>query len=268
MSKFVGQTRIIKAVAETGPRHIALRGSEHSGRTTLAQHIFTSVWSMHNTRTYLNNNGIEGLRLSIDRAMGTKADHGLIIGGFKQYAELAVFLKALEDAPDNVTFILTLSDNMRIPETITNRLTVYDMQPYMKDELAKFTDNDAMIRMLPSPGYIMQYDYGTFRKLVQFCDNVYLHGRIETENYAMKLMDELANTSVWPSVETFVMLMESVIKEHTPPKDLDSLFKDVAENWLAHVNALYMLKRDLATLPTQNRLLVLYRYIENLRSTK
>lgn len=145
-----GNTSLIESLKailkeENKPKTYLLQGLSGAGKTTLARIIGKEVGARDRDIKELNIadvRGIDAARNIIENArympLGGKAKVYIldeVANATNNFFE--ALLKTLEEPPKNSYFVLCTTDPQKLPKTIKNRCTVYQVEPLRKNELIK-----------------------------------------------------------------------------------------------------------------------------------
>lgn len=81
-------------------------------------------------------------------------------------------LKVTEEPPNDAYFVIPLEDAGNTLATIRSRSIELQMEPYSREELAEFTDNDLCLDIATNPGEIIELEKAGVDNLVEIVDKV------------------------------------------------------------------------------------------------
>lgn len=134
------------------PRFIIIAGEGGSGRLTIAK----VIRDMLSIQAVINDIGIDDVRNTIEYAYSYTTPTMYI---FRDADDMSLFaknalLKVVEEPPNDSYFVITVRNLDSILGTIRSRGTVIKMEPYSKEELESFCNDDLMLRYFSNIGQL------------------------------------------------------------------------------------------------------------------
>lgn len=137
----IGQDKLLKDIdsynIDSFPRTIMLTGPYGSGKHSIANYIANHFnVDLIDISDKINLDTLESISLS------AYPNFYLIDSSVISIKEQNVILKFLEEPLKNAYIILLVENKQNLIETITNRCQEFRLQPYTKETLSKFIEND------------------------------------------------------------------------------------------------------------------------------
>jgi len=100
-------------------------------------------------------------------------------------------LKLAEEPHNNIYFIIIIDDVRMLLDTIYNRCRVFETQPYTREQLQNFTQNEQLLSILRTPGQIIDANSNVINDCIDTCNKI--ADKIETINLPnlLKVVDKI-----------------------------------------------------------------------------
>lgn len=179
----IGQKKILNRIdsfsIDTLPHSILFVGERGSGKHTLCKYISDKFkLPLIDITDILSNELIENIYLSVN------SNIYLIDGTKITEKDQNMILKFLEEPLKN-SYIIIISENRNsLLDTIVNRCMYFELEPYSKEELLNFTDNEYYMEILRTPGKIISFS-SNIENVQQLVDKIC--DKLSVANYANTL---------------------------------------------------------------------------------
>lgn len=149
------------------PRCILIKGQPGSGRYTLGKYI-ASILGIDTVDVECGKNDVKDV---IATAYSCQTAQCYIFRNIDvDMSESAknALLKIVEEPPNKSYFIMTTQ--LDVLETIESRCTIMYMEPYSRQELCNFCDNDKLLNYYCTPGKLLYWQENDFDSFYSFCE--------------------------------------------------------------------------------------------------
>lgn len=179
----IGQTRLkehfIDLISKDSlPKLIILTGEEGQGKYTLARYIADKVGDIYEPRQLK----VDDIRLMVEDAQSLSKRRVYLLRDADEMTAQAqnALLKFAEEPTRNAYIILTVQHENNVLPTIKSRGQIYQLDPYTKEELRQFTEDELILKIFNTPGQIKRAVQIDVRKL---------------ENVVSKVIDNISKIS-------------------------------------------------------------------------
>lgn len=84
-----------------------------------------------------------------------------------------IILKFLEEALPLSKIVLITTNTETVLDTVLNRCTIWRFEPYSKESLRSFTDNESVLKYANTPGKVLEYSKYDLEGLRSLCDLIF-----------------------------------------------------------------------------------------------
>ena len=152
------------------PRTLMITGARGSGKRTMASYIaeqfgFEIRWI---------GNKVNDIRDMISSCKSLSNPTMFVLVGADSMSRSSKnsLLKVTEEPPNDAYFVIHLEDAGNTLPTIKSRSIEMKMEPYSKDELAEFSDDELCLDIAINPGQIVELQRMGVDNLVEIVDKV------------------------------------------------------------------------------------------------
>lgn len=160
-NNIIGQDNLIKLLdkftLDTCPRTILLEGSKGSGRHLISKYIANTLnIDVVDISKELTLEVITNAILSVEPCLYVIDTAGISVKNQN------VILKFLEEPTKNCIIVLITENKSMLLDTVINRCYVLTLQPYSKEMLSHFTNNEDVLAYATTPGEVVDLESAQF----------------------------------------------------------------------------------------------------------
>lgn len=157
-------------VLNTLPRTLMITGAKGCGKKTLARYIASEF----DLELRWCGNKVEDIRSVIAECQSLSAPTMFVFVNADNMSLSAKnsLLKVTEEPPTDAYFALPLEDAGNTLKTIKSRSIEMQIEPYSRNELSEFTDDELCLEIATNPGEIIELQKLGVDNLVMFVDKV------------------------------------------------------------------------------------------------
>lgn len=213
----IGQQGLIDLFTELGddiPQFIIITGAKGSGKKTLVKEVLVK----DSLTIYAKDNSASSMREIVNLANNLYCINFVIPDAdTMSLSAQNVLLKVVEECPNKNYFIMTLTDENNILETIRSRAVIYRMGRYTVEDIEEYTREYAEVS-----------DKHTMAIYTELCDTPYdvqlltSYGAEDFYSYVYKVVDNIATVS---GSNSFKIAEKISFKDETDKYDLKLFWK-------------------------------------------
>lgn len=155
---------------DTIPKLCIFVGEEGQGKYTFAKHTAGYIGDIYEPSSLK----VDDIREMVDDAHALSRKRAYILRNADEMTVQAqnALLKFAEEPTTNAYIMLTVEHEDNILPTIKSRGSLYNMEPYTKNDLQHFTDDLQLLDMYTNPGQIIRAQQADIKQLIAVTDKV------------------------------------------------------------------------------------------------
>ena len=180
-------TFIDNCTLSTLPKTLLLVGEEGSGKHTLCKYVgekFNLI--VIDISDKLTQEIIEEITFRVEPTLY------LIDGNNLSIKDQNVILKFLEEPLQHSFIVIYTENTTSLIETVMNRCHKMTLEPYSKDFLKTFTDNDLILQLANTPGQVKTYQYEDINSMIELANKILDKIHLANIPNTLTLTDKLA----------------------------------------------------------------------------
>ena len=147
----------------------------------------------------------------------------VVDGSDIQAKEQNALLKFLEEPPEIAKVIILCENRNNLLSTIQNRCILFSFEPYTKDDLKNFTDNENLLQYVSTPGQVLELTNYDFKSILDLCNLIIDKIGVASIANILSLADKFDADGGFDST-IFFSIFQKILKDKLIEKKRDDVY--------------------------------------------